>query len=67
MAITTHDEMLFLVRQRYPNLEAGQQARVATMALAVMEEPHWAKLNITPLTAVKLASHRFKRPSVTGV
>jgi hypothetical protein len=59
--MATHDELLFLVRNRYPVLDSAKQTRVAVAAMAVLAEPHWKKFGITPLTAVKIAAHRVKR------
>jgi hypothetical protein len=47
-------------------LEAAKQVEVTNAATHVMTEPHWMKLGITPLMAVKIASHRSKRKSIAA-
>lgn len=63
MSTPTQAEILILVKNRYPKLSEADQDHMATVALRVMAEPQWARLNIKPLTAVKLASSRSRRKS----
>ena len=58
---TTQSQLLAIVGQRYPHLDVNRQTALAHAALRAMAEPQWARLRITPLMAVKLASHRSKR------
>jgi len=66
MAPPTHDEILLLVRKRFPNLEASMQAEITAHAFQVLAEPHWAK-RINWILAVKIAAHRVQRPSIAAV
>ena len=54
----TEAELLVLVKERYPTLDTAIQDRVARAATHVMAEPHWARLRIKPIEAVKIASMR---------
>ena len=56
----THAKLLTIVSQRYPHLDADAQSSIASAAILVMSEPHWVRVRITPLMAVKLASQRSK-------
>ena len=63
MTLPTHNELLVVVGQRYPHLDAEKQSSLANAALRVLAEPQWAHTRITPLRAVKIASTRTKKTS----
>ena len=61
MTTPSHSEIMALVAQRYPKLDAQKQTSLANAALRVLAEPQWVKLEIAPMMAVKIASARSKR------
>lgn len=68
MALPTHHELLALVSQRHPTLDTDKHTEIASVALAVMSEPHWVRRGgIPPLVAVKIAAHRALRSSIVAL
>jgi hypothetical protein len=47
--------MMVLVQKRYPKLDPGKQATLATAALAILADPKWKQLGGRPQVALTLA------------